>query len=1551
VGIDATATGTGTISGISTDTVLFGESDGNAGVFEASGANATIEDLAFELTGFNKSGGTGLTLLANDGEISNVSLDTVLAANNSAGLNATATGSGVIEDLSFETAGFNKSDGTGLAFSAEDGTIRNVSLDTVTAGNNSVGIDATATGTGTISGISTDTVLFGESDTDAGVFEAVGTDAVIENLTFELTGFNKSGGTGLTLLADDGTVRNVSLDTVIASDNTVGANVTAAGTGLIRNVSANTVLFSGNEDGLRLGAVDDARIEDVRIERSGLNETKNALVFDGDGGTYSGVKVFESLIRDNTGAGVLITENTSTDGLRVQRSLIADNARGIVNQNETGVFDARNNWWGDSSGPSSASSGDTPYADPVNGKLAIGEGDSVSEGATPGVSNVRFDPAIGGKNRNEVDGQVIDPIAVAEDQNIDQIPQFSVEFAGQTIEGPVSDFVGLNIWERSVLPLRGDDADAANKIRNPEVVFRTEGGDISINRDFAKVYQSGESLNVTFEQTTGANTSRFAGTEVQFHVFRAGNTSSLSEALTTSINQTTGNVSVGSGAVEIVELRDLGEIDENGTVNVEFTPDQPGEYLFALTTVESGDGFELDDTGTGQLSANVLNDSTVFVGFEAITVQRTSSTVTPNKDRVLPGERIEYNAQANFEGDNINHAVLLFDKAAYAERLVVLDNATVDVSGNETRINGTTPDGLPLSGVIPGQFNQTAPADTARINVTGFVDGEPFLVSVNVTEDGCDPLNSTIPGSISDAEDDPCVNDITTSGAIEGVPFTVGVVQSGSSRETVSLEVPTGISFENGNKTFQWVHAAVSGDNTQNRSTDVGTITVQQPEPEPEPEVVVDPANLDFGTEFVNSSTTETVTVTNNGSVPLNLTSIGISGQDANEFRVVGTGPTALAPGDSTTIDVAFEPATTGIKTATLEIPTNESASATSVVGLNGTAVALEVEEGRLNETFARFVIRNLRGNQTVNLSTAGLGDADVAFENIIIRTADNISTISGASVSLEQSTTRFNPAPELPVVGDVARYLNVTPVGITDDDIESVDFQFRLSESRLGGSDPEDVVFYRFNNGSWDTVSTTFVGTASNGDRRFVAQAPGLSVFAVLINKPEFNITDTGFNPETVSVNETALADVTVENIGTADGEFTAQLTANGDPVATRSATISAGGSKTILFQVSFADPGKYDLAINGTNVGTLTVQAPSIAVDPNQIDFGEVNVGSTATESVTVANEGNATLNISSVGISGADAGVFSVVSEGSDTVAPGEETTIEVEFAPDSAGDFSAQLDIGSSDTDESVDLSGTGEARAPSIAVTPDQIDFGEVNVGSTVTESVTVANEGNATLNISSVGISGPDTGAFSVVSEGSDTVAPGEETTIEVEFAPGSEGDFSAQLDIGSNDTDESVDLSGTGEAAVRTPSIAVDPDQIDFGEVNVNDTATESVTVTNEGNATLAISSVGISGADAGAFSVVSEGSDTVAPGETTTIEVEFAPDSAGDFSAQLDIESNDTDETVDLSGTAPEELPEPPVGIITLVTLFLVVAILLAVYFRGTPEVTDVGNGPGEL
>ena len=53
---------------------------------------------------------------------------------------------------------------------------------------------------------------------------------------------------------------------------------------------------------------------------------------------------------------------------------------------------ATGNYWGAENGPASVADADAPFADPVTGRVACGDGDAVTEGSTPGVSAVRFDP-------------------------------------------------------------------------------------------------------------------------------------------------------------------------------------------------------------------------------------------------------------------------------------------------------------------------------------------------------------------------------------------------------------------------------------------------------------------------------------------------------------------------------------------------------------------------------------------------------------------------------------------------------------------------------------------------------------------------------------------------------------------------------------------------------------------------------------------------------------------------------------------------------------------------------------------------------------------------------------------------------------------------------------------------------------------------------------------------------------------------------------------------------------------------------------------------------
>lgn len=110
--------------------------------------------------------------------------------------------------------------------------------------------------------------------------------------------------------------------------------------------------------------------------------------------------------------GILLrgdAEGTSPTNVAVNNDFVG-NYEGVENQTER-IFDARENWWGASSGPS----GDA--ADPYTGMLAAGTGDAITwegvDGSTGADTNVAFDtpsssPHVGGALGSVTNGCVIE---------------------------------------------------------------------------------------------------------------------------------------------------------------------------------------------------------------------------------------------------------------------------------------------------------------------------------------------------------------------------------------------------------------------------------------------------------------------------------------------------------------------------------------------------------------------------------------------------------------------------------------------------------------------------------------------------------------------------------------------------------------------------------------------------------------------------------------------------------------------------------------------------------------------------------------------------------------------------------------------------------------------------------------------------------------------------------------------------------------------------------------------------------------------------------------
>ena len=108
-------------------------------------------------------------------------------------------------------------------------------------------------------------------------------------------------------------------------------------------------------------------------------------------------------------------------------------------------------------------------------------------------------------------------------------------------------------------------------------------------------------------------------------------------------------------------------------------------------------------------------------------------------------------------------------------------------------------------------------------------------------------------------------------------------------------------------------------------------------------------------------------------------------------------------------------------------------------------------------------------------------------------------------------------------------------------------------------------------------------------------------------------------------------------------------------------------------------------------------------------------------------------------------------------------------------------------------------------APEIDVTPLALDFGEqpVDGGPTLSQMVTVTNQGLADLHISDITLSGVDAAEFAITEGGEAITLTANQThTVHIAFDPESIGLKTAMLSLPSNDIDEpdvTVVLSGTG--------------------------------------------------------------------------------------------------------------------------------------------------------
>ena len=435
----------------------------------------------------------------------------------------------------------------------------------------------------------------------------------------------------------------------------------------------------------------------------------------------------------------------------------------------------------------------------------------------------------------------------------------------------------------------------------------------------------------------------------------------------------------------------------------------------------------------------------------------------------------------------------------------------------------------------------------------------------------------------------------------------------------------------------------------------------------------------------------------------------------------------------------------------------------------------------------------------------------------------------------------------------------------------------------------------------------------------------------------PVVTLSTTGLTFASTAVGTAAATQkITVTNSGTAALTWTSPVALSGDSsfTQTNTCTTSLAVNGTCAITVTFkpaaigALQGTVTIADNAANSpqsvslsGTGSSAVASLST--SNLSFGNVAVGSTSALPMTLTNQGNAALTLSSTAItvSGTNASAFTQTNKCGTSLAAKGSCTITVTFKPGAGGSLAGKLSIAdnAAGSPQTVTLGGTGIAPAVNLSAT--SLTFpGTLVKTPAATQSVTLNNTGKATLMLGSgntpgISITGTGAASFAQSNNCGASVAASGSCSITVTFTPAATGSLAAEVSIADNATGstQSVGLAGTGTA----PAVSLAPATLTFTGTLVGTAAkTQAITLSNTGTAALTLGSgntpgVSITGTGASSYLQTNTCGASVAAGSKCTITVTFAPAASGSLMAKVSVADNATGSPQSISltgtGTAP--------------------------------------------
>ena len=354
-------------------------------------------------------------------------------------------------------------------------------------------------------------------------------------------------------------------------------------------------------------------------------------------------------------------------------------------------------------------------------------------------------------------------------------------------------------------------------------------------------------------------------------------------------------------------------------------------------------------------------------------------------------------------------------------------------------------------------------------------------------------------------------------------------------------------------------------------------------------------------------------------------------------------------------------------------------------------------------------------------------------------------------------------------------------------------------------------------------------------------------------------------------------------------------------------------------ISNIVLSDQNGESVSVNSTN-GSVTLLGPRYDLTTSAVDFGEIPVDSSPSQSVTVSNSGNEDLVI----LSYATDAPFSIAQTLPVTITPGNSSSFTVEVDTSTKQVVESVLSFSTNDQDPLRAIQST-TIQADIFAVNEIYIGSGQGVSNSEITIPVTISNmepfsafqfdvtlpndviySENSTVfssrsqdHVITASIINTNTIRF-VSYSGTNTNFTGNDGEVfSFKIIPNiTSGTYNLPITDAIISNEDLVDITSdvyNGSFTINAPSLSTSVQVVDYGNIPITEVQTTNITLTNSGSATLIIDELVF---DSSKLLFPLEIPTTLEVNESTTVALEFTPSQTGSFNENISIRNNSPEE-----------------------------------------------------